>query len=715
MIVLASPSPQELAETVNGPADRVGVQVEPAVTERIVASVKDRPGSLPLLQHCMSELFQMRSSDVITLADYDEIGGVAGSLAMRAESIFSDLDDVDRETTRQLFLRLVDVQASGTVVRSRVRMSDLEAIGAEAVTDSFVRWRLLVLDSDTATRIPTVEVAHEALFVNWPRLSRWIEDLREDLVLRRRLEDSVDEWIAHDRDDSYLLTGTRLDQHLAWTSNTELSLSEEESQYVRASSEARAASVQRSKRRRRSVLAGFASVALIAAVFALWGFRSSNDAQNAATEARSREMIARSMAAVDEDPELALMLALDSVGPDGPSFESVQTIRAAIREHRTVFSLAWDKPLFWTTIASISADGRLLSVTGEQNVVEVWDIQADTPTMMWSYELPWLGGLHIQRPQFTLGGEYLTAAVYWLAGTDPELDVPDLPPGPGLEGLYVWDAVSGDLVDVIEGPCGPMLHSQRAEWIDVNEPVLLMADTPIENNRPAAAACDSGALREDAAAPRLETIWFADLTTGEIVGQYDVAEDFLIGSVLPGGETALLTYPGRSEIISITSGEAVRTFDASPVPIGVTPAGDAFISPDPPALIDPDTLEIIGPFTPPPGGLAGSFGGDGSVYVRGAERESVIAWNVPANAAGLTLKGHKAQVVLPPSITVDGTRVATGTPDRTVRVWSLDPWTAELGGFVLADGFHVDASLDLVGSRGVSLVCIPRRGGTSST
>ncbi|NIA26147.1 MAG: protein kinase [Gammaproteobacteria bacterium] len=704
MVVVGSPNPEELAETVNGPATRVGVRVDPAVTERVVASVKDHASSLPLLQHTMSELFQMRGSDVITLADYDEIGGVTGSLAMRAESIFGDLDDAERETARQLFLRLVDIQGNGTVVRSRVRVSDLEALGAGSVANSFVGWRLLVLDSDTATRIPTVEVAHEALFLNWPRLSRWIEDVSEDLVLRRRLEDSVDEWIAHDRDDAYLLTGTGLDRHLAWTGDTELSLSEEELRYVGASRDARTSFVERSRRRRRAVLAGFASAALVAAVLALWGLRSSNDAQNAAAEARSRELMARSMAAIDDDPELSLMLALDSVDTEVPSFESVQTIRAALREHRTVFSLSWDQPLFWTAIASISADGRLLSVTGEQNRVEVWDIQSDTPAMIWSYEAPWLGGLHIQRPQFTLDGEYLTAAVYWLAGTNPELDIPELPPGPGLEGLYVWDATSGDLVDVIEGPCGPMLHSQRAEWIDVREPVLLMPDTPIENNRPAAAACDSGALPEDTSAPLLETIWFADLTTGEIVGEREVAEDFLIGSVLPGGLTALLTYPGRSEIIVIVSGEVVRTFDSPPVPIGITPAGDAFISPDPPALIDPDTFEIIGPFTPPPGGLAGSFSGDGSVYVRGAERESVVVWNVPTNMADLALKGHNAQVVLPPSITVDGTRVATGAPDRTVRVWSLDPWTAELGGFSLADGFHVDASVDLVGSRGVSVV-----------
>jgi len=704
MIVLGSPTAEELAETVNGPATGVGVQIEPAVTERIVASVKDRPGSLPLLQHCMSELFQMRTSDLITLADYDEIAGVAGSLAMRAESIFGDLDDADRETTRQLFLRLVEVQGSSTVVRSRVRMSDLESMGADNVVDAFARWRLLVLDADTATRIPTVEVAHEALFMNWPRLSRWIEDLREDLVLRRRLGELVDEWVGHGRDDAYLLMGRRLDQHLAWTGDTELSLSAEETQFLHLSQLVRSASIERNKRRRRVVLAGFTAIAVIAAVFAVWGLQSSRDEGRAAREARSRELMARSMLAVERDPELALMLALDSVGSEGPSFESVQTIRAALAEHRTVFSLTWDEPLFWTTIASISADGGLLSVTGEQNVVEVWDILADPPTRLWSYELPWLGGLHIQRPQFTLGGEYLTAAVYWMAGTNPELDVPDLPPEQGFEGLYVWDATTGDLIDLIEGPCGPMLHAQRAEWIDASEPVLLMPDTPIENNRIAAAACDSGALPEGAVSSKLETIWFADLVTGEIVGERDVSEDFLMGSVLPGGETALLTYPGWSEIISITSGETVRTFDASPVPIGVTPAGDAFISPVPPALIDPDTLEIIGPFTPPPGGLAGSFSADGSIYVRGAERESVVVWNVPANTADLTLKGHEAQVVLPPSITVDGTRAATGTPDRTVRVWSLDPWTADLGGFVLADGFHVDASVDLAGERGVSLV-----------
>ncbi|HRF49433.1 MAG TPA: hypothetical protein PLC98_17510, partial [Anaerolineales bacterium] len=55
------------------------------------------------------------------------------------------------------------------------------------VLDSFGRSRLLAFDRDAATRGPTVEVSHEALLREWPRLRGWLRESRGEVRLQRQL------------------------------------------------------------------------------------------------------------------------------------------------------------------------------------------------------------------------------------------------------------------------------------------------------------------------------------------------------------------------------------------------------------------------------------------------------------------------------------------------------------------------------------------------
>ena len=59
---------------------------------------------------------------------------------------------------------------------------------------------------------PTIELAHEAILSAWPRLHHWIDTAREDLRTERRVAIAAREWVEADRDRSFLLSGSRLDQ-----------------------------------------------------------------------------------------------------------------------------------------------------------------------------------------------------------------------------------------------------------------------------------------------------------------------------------------------------------------------------------------------------------------------------------------------------------------------------------------------------------------------
>jgi hypothetical protein len=55
-----------------------------------------------------------------------------------------------------------------------------------------------------------VEVAHEALLREWPRLKAWIADIADDLRLWRQAEAAADEWQRLGRDPTYLWLHERL-------------------------------------------------------------------------------------------------------------------------------------------------------------------------------------------------------------------------------------------------------------------------------------------------------------------------------------------------------------------------------------------------------------------------------------------------------------------------------------------------------------------------
>ena len=46
-----------------------------------------------MLQYALTELFERREGRLITVIEYDKIGGVMGALARRAEEIYSELDE----------------------------------------------------------------------------------------------------------------------------------------------------------------------------------------------------------------------------------------------------------------------------------------------------------------------------------------------------------------------------------------------------------------------------------------------------------------------------------------------------------------------------------------------------------------------------------------------------------------------------------------------
>ena len=289
-------SPDELEAAARRPAEEAGVVLEPALLAALLADVLGRPGGLPLFQYALTELFDRRTDQMLTLASYDSMGGVAGVLGRRAEAIYADLGPDEQAAARQLFLRLVTIADGGEWGRRRVPASeilslDIDVIALQIVIDAFVEHRLLTLDRHSVTGAPTVELAHEALLTNWSRLEQWVDGARDDLRRHDALTAALTEWDDAGRDPAYLLIGARLASYDKWASETTMRLTEAErdfldlsrSQHQRTEDERsdRVTEAARSARRRGAAMAGIVGLAALAALV-VFGAIGGDDGQTVA-------------------------------------------------------------------------------------------------------------------------------------------------------------------------------------------------------------------------------------------------------------------------------------------------------------------------------------------------------------------------------------------------------------------------------------------------
>lgn len=287
---LLAPSASEITQMIRQPVGAAGLALEVDVAtgrrleDRLLDAAVGRPGTLPLLEFTLEELYRLRTDDgTLTLDAFDELGGVEGSLARRAEEVFAALPDDVRAAFPEVMRQLVTMvdNAEGSTVASRPAPLDrFEADDAGTrLVDALVRARLLVTDlSHDGGAV--VRVAHEALLRHWPRLTEWLEGDQELLKSRGRLRAAAFRWAESRRDDDLLLTQGKPLEDARSVVAAGAALTELESAFV-------AESERKSRRYARFRTLAFAAVALMAVAAGVAGWSARRSAERAELQARS--------------------------------------------------------------------------------------------------------------------------------------------------------------------------------------------------------------------------------------------------------------------------------------------------------------------------------------------------------------------------------------------------------------------------------------------
>ncbi len=381
-VLLGPMGPEELRRAIELPARRAGVHVESSLTDALVADVDEEPGGLPLLSTALVELWASREGGWLTVEAYERTGGVRGAVARLAERSFERLSEVEQEAAPRVLLRLVGTGEGESPVRRRVPTTEFELeqdVIARSVLDRFTGDRLLTRSDGW------VEVAHEALIREWPRLAEWLDEDLEGHRLRAHLTHAARQWDEERRETGELFRGARLAATLDWASDHAEELNELERTFLsesRQASEREAERQRRTNRRLRALLAGvvvFLLVALVAGALALVQRERAEGEQQVAF---ARELTFAAATALEEDAERSVLLAMEAVrtyrdAGVAVGKDAVETLHAGVQASSVTLTLEHES----TANAAFSPDGDLIATGGSvkgtnQHVVVVWDARA---------------------------------------------------------------------------------------------------------------------------------------------------------------------------------------------------------------------------------------------------------------------------------------------------------------------------------------------------
>jgi WD40 repeat protein len=667
-VPIAAMSAVELEAAIVGPAQRVGGQVEPALVAELVGAVLHEPAALPSLQFTLYELAERSSDRTLTVAAYRELGGVDAAIAARAEELYRSLDDPARDGVRRLFERLVVVGTEGEPTRRRALRTELAAAAgppAGEVLDMIEVWaqaRLLTLDRHPESRQPTVEVAHEALLREWPRLRGWLEEDREEIMALAHLREAAASWAELDHDPGDLYRGARLDPALQLADGGLRALPPLERDFLDASRSERDRDRQRevdqltrtarANRRLRAQLVALAVALVVAVVAGLAAVRQRDRAQESAVEADEAAVAADArrvgaQALVGEDVDESLLLAVEGVRLDDSTDTQGNLLATLSRNPALVRSARADDGLI---TLDVSPDGEVVAVGGPFEGVSFRD--ADTLEPLGSLEEPpW-------RLMFRPDGQQIAIAANTYS--DNPTHIP-------------FDPIPALLVDATTFAPQPAQLGGQPGPQSVASDLRYSAD-----GRYLAVSFDLYGSDEDFATSAVVAVW--DVTAPERPIRRVDMPTALAGAgyyvaLSPDGS---LLYVGTVDPASLTvyqvaTGELVRSAPVSGDQLEVSPDGTqlATAAGSEIVLLDAATLAERDRFRGHTEGMRRlRFSHDGALLASSSDDDTTIVWDVATSDQREQLRGHSGSV-WGLGFSPDDNTLYTSSLDQALLAWDL--------------------------------------------
>jgi tetratricopeptide (TPR) repeat protein len=206
------------------PAERLAqtdrkFEIDPGLTQALLEDIENGgDDTLPLLAFTLEQLYRVcGATKRITHADYEQLGGLAGSIDAAFGRVFAAADadsrlPKDQEARFALLRRglipwLADVDPRTRTARRHIARAAQIPQEARPLIDCLVEQHMLVRGGDADTDEATLEPAHDALLRQWGKLKGWIEEEFERLTRLGGVKRASRDWDAHGRIQAWAAHG----------------------------------------------------------------------------------------------------------------------------------------------------------------------------------------------------------------------------------------------------------------------------------------------------------------------------------------------------------------------------------------------------------------------------------------------------------------------------------------------------------------------------
>ncbi|MBW4446485.1 MAG: CHAT domain-containing protein [Spirirestis rafaelensis WJT71-NPBG6] len=608
--LLSSMKREELKAAIALPAQKLEVQLEGQLTQRILDDVGQEPGNLPLLEFALTRLWEKQQNRVLTHQAYDEIGGVKKAIANHAELVYQQLNESQQKQAERIFVQLVR-PGEGTEDTRRI------ATRAEVGKDNWglvsylagYQARLVVTGGDLTPLPPslqgkgetdsqspsprrggvggevspedTVEVVHEALIREWETLREWINANRQFRTWQERLKVGLREWKNSDRNYGAFLRGAPLAVAEDWLHKRGEEMTQEERDFIAVSRQQRDTEKQQEKRRRQQTIFGLTGGfvgALILAGFGFWQLQQAQQNQLGQIEA----LAMYSTELFNQGKKFdALIEALRSAKPlrskHNPPLQVVGTLLNAVYNVKERNRLQGHSES--VNSVAFSPDGKTLASGSSDKTIKLWDVATGSPKQTLTGHSEWVNSV-----AFSPDGKTLAS-------------------GSGDKTIKLWDVATGKLSQTLTG--------------DRNL-VFSVAFSP-----------DGKTL---ASGSEDKTIKLWDVATGKL------------SQTLTGHRNVVISVAFSPDGKTLASGSEDKTIK----------------------LWDVATGKLSQTLT----GHSVAFSPDGKALASGSEDKTIKLWDVATGKLSQTLSGH-SESVNSVAFSPDGKTLASGSWDKTIKLWDV--------------------------------------------
>ncbi|NMF66620.1 nSTAND1 domain-containing NTPase [Brasilonema octagenarum] len=630
-LLLTPMDKKELRDAIEKPALKMKVELEEGLTSKLINSVGEHPGRLPLLEFALTQLWSKQKNWYLTHKAYEEIGGLEKGLAKHADEVLKNLSEEEKQQAQRVFIQLV---RPGEGTEDTRRVATRNEVGNEnwGLVKRLADERLLVTGWDEIEKIETVEIVHEALIREWGTLREWIEANREFRIWQERLKQEMRDWENSNKNPEALLQGTRLAVAQDWYKQRGDELTPRELDLITGSM-IRWDNEQSQHRRRRQLtvfgLAGGLVVTLMLAGAAWWQWQNSRLNEIKAISVSSKALLTSGQ---DFDALIESLKASRKLNETSffPAFYRHQE-KADIQKQIDIFLQEalykvtehnrLEKHTDEVTDVSFSPDGQRIATASRDKTVKLWSLDGTqiqtlkghqdwvrsvkfSPTGKIIASASWDGTVKL----WTTEGKLMTT----LTGHNTKVySVSFSPDGKTIASadakgyIKLW-TIEGKLIKTFKG------HDQ---------PILNLSFSP-DGNTLATTSQD-----------KTVKLWSRD---GKLLRTFAGQKDWVWG-VSFSPDSQKIATASRDETVKLWSieGKEIKTLDAhknSVTSVSFSPDGKQIVS------VDAD--------------------------------QTIIIWSESGEKLQTLMSGHK-DWIWSVSFSPDGKTIATASKDGTVKLWQV--------------------------------------------